>query len=184
MWGSSWETGRLPFVSDMSLGDGIRTEVNRRTPNRCCGETITPVLELAAESLKAKESRLHFVVNWKSLKVWGLEERKAFQDDFTTMINIYDPKALHNATLSIPEEGRCRAHSERSCPSKSTACHSHSLKLEFHLLHSDDMTRPVATEYLLHMQPYARHLRKCYSTSVQNINLINQILRFLNDIRQ
>ena len=116
MWGSSWETGRLPLYLTCLWGDGIRTEVNRRTPNRCCGETITPVLELAAESLKAKESRLHFVVNWKSLKVWGLEERKAFQDDFTTMINIYDPKALHNATLSIPEEGRCRAHQSGPVP--------------------------------------------------------------------
>lgn len=63
------------------------------------------MLELAAESLKAKESSLYFVVNWKSLKVWGLEKRKGFQDDFTVMINIYDSKALHNATLSIPEEG-------------------------------------------------------------------------------
>lgn len=32
------------------------------------------------------------------------------------MINIYDPKALHNATLSIPEEGRCRAHESGPVP--------------------------------------------------------------------
>lgn len=127
------------------------------------------MLELAAESLKAKESSLYFVVNWKSLKVWGLGKRKGFQDYFTVMINIYDSKALHNATLSIPEEGRCRAH--QSGPSKSIASHCHSLKLEFHLLHSEDMTRPMATEYRLHMQPYTRHLHKCYSTSIQNINL-------------
>lgn len=143
------------------------------------------MLELAAESLKAKESSLYFVVNWKSLKVWGLEKRKGFQDDFTVMINIYDSKALHNATLSIPEEGRCRAHQSGPVPvSPLLPSHCHSLKLEFHLLHSDDMTRPMATEYLLHMQPYTRHLHKCYSTSIQNINLISQILRFLNDSKQ
>ena len=175
--------GTYPWDLTCLWGDGIRTEVTCRTPSGCCGETITSTLELAAESLKAKESRLYFVVNWKSLKVWELEERKGYQDDFTMMINIYDSKALHNATLSNAEEGRCRAHQSGPVP-VSLLLPTDSLKLEFHLLHSDDITRPVATEYLLHMHPYTRHLHKCYSTSIQNINLINQILRFLNDIRQ
>lgn len=70
------------LVFDMSLGDGIRTEVNHSTPSGYCGETITPMLELAAESLKAKESSLYFMINWKSLKGLGPGKKERFSGRF------------------------------------------------------------------------------------------------------